>query len=230
MRAVYDRLHAGPRPREPGSSNSTLSGPEPGQSQDGRVVAGEVYIDGAEPLAHSAPGAEPSDAPLSRAEFMQLLVLEATHDPELDPCKVPPMVTARLSSFINHPRLFSEICETMTGQIESRLTTAAEAYQKGREADERASSDHAMTWVSHSLSTIKEWPIEKRLPLLVFLDYLTSLPTKVSDADSGQPSMKEFFSADGRAKYWPQTATLPTMLQFARASTTHGQHLRIVGG
>ena len=40
--------------------------------------------------------------------------------------------------------------------------------------------------------------------------------------------MKEFFSADGRAKFWPQTATLPTMLQFARASTTHGQHLRIV--
>ena len=159
---------------------------------------------------------------------MQLLVLEATHDPELDPCKVPLMVTARLSSFINHPRLFSEICETMTGQIESRLTTAAEAYQKGREADERASSAQAMTWVSHSLSTIKEWPIEKRLPLLVFLDYLTSLPTKVSDADSGQLSMKELFSADGRAKYWPQTATLPTMLQFARASTTHGQHLRIV--
>ena len=119
------------------------------------MVAGEVYSTGAEPLAPSAPGTEPPDAPLSRAEFMQLLVLEATHDPELDPGKVPLMATTRLSSFVNHPRLFSEICATTAEQIESRLISVAEAYQKSREADEKASSARAMTWVSHSLSTTK---------------------------------------------------------------------------
>ena len=110
----------------------------------------------------------------------------------------------------------------MTGKIESRISEAAETFQLSHK-EEKASSVGAMDWMSYALSTIKAWPIDKRLPLLAFLEYTTSLPTSVR-TDSGQISMKDAFIADGRAKYWPQTATLPTRLKFARASTTHGVH------
>ena len=172
-----------------------------------------------EPSAELAgeSGAESRDdaGSLSRFDLRKLILLEPTHDPELDPSQVPPMATARLSLFVAHPILYGGVCAHIAEQVETRLTVAASAHDSDKNAAHQGGFA-PRPWIKHMVSTIAEWPIEKRLAMLIFIDYLTSFPTR---ATHGKLSMKSAFLADGRAEFWPETDALPQDLQYASASS-----------
>ena len=138
------------------------------------------------------PPAESRGIPLGRAELMSLITRESTFDPELDSSLVPCMSTARLSVILSHPRLSDDICAYAIMVVQKRLRTAADAFQKrstlNGQTDAAEASARAKAWMSLTMDTLKVWPIEKRMPMAIFLDYLTSLPPR---ATPGTLSMKQ---------------------------------------